>query len=154
MSTYYNLYTRATIEEVKGNNKFSIEEMEPQEYRIKDIYNNYLWINTNEEGVIYKLRRYGSNDPTFIIYTLIKEFNSEILSEYQYKPIFHESVENDDPEYIKDKTQELKVLYTQAIKDHGDKLNFERLYRDVSEFSKEKSEEFKSSMGYYLDTLI
>ena len=98
MSTYYNIKTKATIQDVSQSMDITIEDSDGSGHcYLKDNYNNVLTCLYDDEGRIMRVTRYGGNDATYILNTLIVDFDVLILDEYTVLEMIHNSVRPTDP---------------------------------------------------------
>ena len=95
MSTYYNIRTKATIQDVSQSKGITIEDKEGSGHcYLIDNYNNGLSCMHDDEGRIFRVTRYGGNDVTPILYTLVVDYESLILDEYSDLELIHDAILN------------------------------------------------------------
>lgn len=99
MSTYYNIITEATIEDVSLSADIHVEDGDiVNYYYLTDKYLNTLACMTEDDGRILRVKRFGKNDPTYILYALVVDYNSLVLDEYTVYEMTHNSDRPTDPD--------------------------------------------------------
>ena len=117
MNEFYNIYTSISINEIDILEHLEILKFEKCEYRIKDPFGNYLWIDTKRNGVPIKARVYGQNDPIWILYDIVTVFKAEVLGEEEIIKLIEKTLEISDPNYYKKKERKHRKKYTKSIID-------------------------------------
>jgi len=92
MSTYYNIKTKLKIDQVDDIPGLSLEYSNDDRMWIRDRYNNILLCYSGSDDVIARVDRYGGNNSRFILYQLIVEGKSLILSEYTDQLYIHKAI--------------------------------------------------------------
>ena len=93
MSTYYNIKTKATIQDLSQSKDITIEDEDGSGHcYLRDNYNNGLSCIHDDEGRILRVTRYGANDPTYILNTLVVDYDTLILDEYSDLELMHDAI--------------------------------------------------------------
>ena len=128
MSTYYDLKTNITIEDIKRSKFLSIEDGDGDSIYIRDKYKNILLLHVGEDDVVSRVTRYGGNNPTIILHVLEKEFGVQFMCEQTWLGLVHDYLSKN--EIPKDRAIELDTApvfdsYTREFRDYVDKTGFE-----------------------------
>jgi len=103
MSTYYNIKTKATIQDVSQSKDITIEDSDGSGHcYLKDNHNNVLSCLYDDEGRIMRVTRYGANDVTYILNILMVDYDALILDEYSDLELMHDATKIPATEYFID----------------------------------------------------
>ncbi len=104
---------------------------------ITDKYGHAFLIDINHEGHIVYLKRFAGNDPIYILYTLVNQYNSEVLDQYSYMELVHDAFQKQSKSHVyflnEDDYNAYKEIDTSSIIEYGSKLDFDVYYNDLNE---------------------